>query len=62
MTARERDLWAFTRSRLRYLGEANPYDPTGRPLGIEDIVAMAVDRFGPEAARELRQSLHITVH
>ncbi|WP_316216749.1 hypothetical protein [Bradyrhizobium sp. SZCCHNR3003] len=62
MIERERSLWAFTRSRLRYLGVPNPYDPSGRPLSVEDIIAQALDRFGPEAAHELRQTFQIRLH
>ncbi|CCE11725.1 hypothetical protein BRAS3843_770023 [Bradyrhizobium sp. STM 3843] len=53
---------SFALSRLRYLGVANPYDTSGRPFSIEDIVAQAIDRFGGAALPVLQQHLPIKVH
>jgi hypothetical protein len=60
MTERD-EIHAFAGAMLAHLGEVNPYSLDGRPLDIAGIVAMAVDRFGPEAVQALHH-FRVTLH
>jgi hypothetical protein len=60
MTERD-EIREFAATMLAQLGEVSPYSLDGRPLDIAGIVALVVDRFGPEAVHVLHH-FRVTLH